>query len=181
MREEFGIRESRFGIRDLGLGIRESRNGRRARASVRRDRSAVSSVVGFILSFALSALILIVSMFSFTSMQESVYARSAEMELKDLGNRVVAGISESIEVRRNFPNATYSRTISLPAEIKGHQYYVEATGDRVYVNSTDGKIRIASTTYKASAENVFIFGRIYSSSMYLIVSMDAGRVEIRSG
>ena len=184
-RARFSILGSPFSVLHSRRSIPDSSHTRRARASVRlfRNDSAVSSVVGFILSFALSAMILIVSIFAFTSMQDSVYARAAEIELKDLGNRVVAGISESLEVRRNFPNATYSRTIPLPAAIKGREYYVEATSDRVYVNTTDGRIHVASTTYKASAEGASISGRAYSSSMYLVVTFlgDTGRIEVGSG
>lgn len=147
------------------------------------DVSAVSSVIGYIFSFGLSALILIVSINSFTSIQQTTYDRAVEIELIDAANRIVAGVNAAVDVHRSFPNATYCRQVSIPGEIKGRHYSISATQDTIYVNTTDGRINKSSTTYKASAEGILISGMIYSGSDYVIVQLDGrgNTIEIRSG
>lgn len=146
------------------------------------DTLAVSSVIGYIFSFALSAIILIISLNSFTSMQDTTYERAVEIELLDAANRIVAGINTAVDTHRSFPNATYSRYVSIPGAIKGRQYSIVATNDTVYVNTTDGRVHKSSTTYKASAEGILISGIVYSGPDFILVQLNGreNNIEIRS-
>lgn len=146
------------------------------------DKNGVSAVVGFILSFLISALILSASILAFTSALDITYRRAAEMELQDLANRIVAGVEHAVEIYIKFPNATYVRTIPVLEEVKGRQYYIQATNDTIYVNTTDG-ISVKSTTYRAEVIGIKISGKVYSGARSLSIYLkgEEKMIEIRGG
>lgn len=136
-----------------------------------RDDQAVSEVIGFVLSFALSAVFLLVAMSSFWSAKENTDSVVTAVELKTIANRVAAKIVEASLVAQEFPNATLNVTIPLPQQLNGREYYVVATPAVVYVNSTDGALTASATTFKLDAvPEVQVSGRVVSANEVLVVS-----------
>ncbi len=142
------------------------------------DNSAVSSVISFVFAFGLSALILIMSFNSLSTVRETVRVQAVENEMSDVANRIAAGINIAVDVYRSNPNATYSRAISVPAQIGGFQYYVSISSSAVYANTTDGLVHKSSTTYNADEEGVQITGIAHSGAGYVVITLYGTQAKI---
>lgn len=141
------------------------------RRGLRGDDSAVSEIIGFVLSFALSAVFLLIAMNSFWVAKDNTDGVVTAVELKTIANRVATRIVEAGLTAQEFPNATFNVTVPLPQELNGRPYYVEARAWAVYVNSTDGTLTANSTTFKLDAvDKVLVTGRVHSSNEMLVVS-----------
>lgn len=87
-----------------------------------RDDRAVTEVLGFILMFALSALILIVSMRAFNAAQANSNDLVAAVELRNVANRLSSRVVQAAIVSQEFPQADFNVTVKVPAEIAGYRY-----------------------------------------------------------
>lgn len=133
--------------------------------------SAVSEVIGFVLSFALSAIFLLIAMNSFWVAKDNTDGVVTAVELKTIANRVAARVVEAGLSAQEFENATLNVTVPLPQELNGRGYYVEARAWAVYVNSTDGTLTASATTFKLDAvPDVQVTGRVQSSDEVLVVT-----------
>jgi hypothetical protein len=153
-----------------------------SRPLLRRNDDGVSEVIGFVLSFALSAVFLLIAMNSFWVAKDNTDGVVTAVELKTIANRVAARIVEAGLSAQEFPNATLNLTVALPQELNGHLYYVNATASMVYVRSTDGTLSASATTFKLDAvTNMTVSGRVDSSSERLVVtySLQSGKPNIR--
>jgi len=117
------------------------------RAFARRDE-AVNEVMGYIMMFLLSAVVLVMSLQSFTASKESSEEIVATAEAQSLANRVAGHLLEMSKAADEFPNASYSVTFTVPEQIAGEPYYVEATPASVAVETVSGSLRATSSTYK---------------------------------
>lgn len=93
--------------------------------SRRGDDAAVTEVLGFILMFALSAFILIVSMRSFNAAQDNSNALVGAVELRNIANRVSSRVVQAGIISQEFPQAEFSVTVKVPDEIAGYRYGVQ--------------------------------------------------------
>ncbi len=155
---------------------------RTGRPLLRRDDRGVSEVIGFVLSFALSAIFLLIAMNSFWAAKDNTDGVVTAVELKTIANRVAARVVEAGITAQEFPNATLHLTVALPQELNGHLYYVEATPSMVYVRSTDGAFSASATTFKLDAvAGLQVRGVVHSSDERLIVtySLQGGAPTIR--
>lgn len=153
-----------------------------ARPLLRRDDGGVSEVIGFVLSFALSAIFLLIAMNSFWVAKDNTDGVVTAVELKTIANRVAARVVEAGLSAQEFPNATLDLTVALPQELNGHLYYVDATASAIYVRSTDGSLSASATTFKLDAvTGLTVSGRVHSSDERLIVtySLQNGAPTIR--
>ena len=141
------------------------------RARFAGNDEGVSEVIGFVLSFALSAMFLLIAMNSFWTAKDNTDSVVTAVELKTIANRVASKIVEAGLASQEFPNATLNVRVALPQELNGHPYYVVATPGVVYVNSTDGTLTATATTFKLDAvPNLTVTGRVVSSNELLVVS-----------
>jgi len=90
-----------------------------------RDEAAVNEVLGFILMFALSSIILIFSLRAFTTAQDSSNDLVAAVELKNIANRISARLVQAGNVGQEFPQAEFKVVIRLPDEIAGYRYTIQ--------------------------------------------------------
>jgi FlaG/FlaF family flagellin (archaellin) len=140
--------------------MRSRRPHRTASAS---DDRAVSEVIGFIMMFALSAMILVFTMRAFDTTHARTREASAGVQLQSVADRVSSRVVQAGLVAERFPNATFVVDVDLPAAIEGFGYTVTGTNQTVFVNSTDGQVETNSTTFETEAINgVWIHGTVYS-------------------
>lgn len=92
--------------------------------SRRGDDGAVTEVIGFILMFALSALILIVSMRAFNAAQANSNDLVAAVELRNIANRLSSRVVQAAIVSQEFPHADFDVTVKVPMDIAGYHYSV---------------------------------------------------------
>lgn len=138
---------------------------------MRADDAAVNEVLGFILSFALSAIFLMLAMSSFWQARNNSDSVITATELRSIADRVAAGIVEAGLVGQEWPNATMNITIQIPQALNGHDYYVNATRSLVYVNATDGFASASASTFKLDAVSGFaVGGKAYSGNEHVTVT-----------
>lgn len=148
---------------------RRNPNPRHPRAMARREE-AVSEILGYILMFALSSVILVVSLQSFTSAKQGSEDIVSSVEMRSLADRVSARLLEASKVAQEFPNATYNITLRVPTTIGGETYRVSTTSTLVTVETLNGGTRATASTYKLDAiPDLRVGGAVYSSDGHITV------------
>lgn len=131
----------------------------------------MSEVLGFILSFALSAVFLMIALNSFYAAKGNTEAVVTAVELRAIADRVAARVVEAGLIGQEFPNATYNVTLPIPVELNGLPYYVNATATAIYVNATNGELSASASTLRLDAVTGFaVFGRAESSNGHVTVT-----------
>lgn len=131
----------------------------------RGDDQAVSEVLGFVLSFALSAVFLMIALSSFYTARNNTEAVVSAVELRAIADRVASRVIEAGLIGQEFPNATYNVTVAIPTDLSGQPYYVVATATTVFVNATSGDISASASTLRLDAVTGFaVSGRAESSN-----------------
>lgn len=137
---------------------------RNSRPSLCADEGAVQEVVGFILMFALSSVILLISVQSFMGAKESSEEVLAGVELKAIATRVSSRLVDAGIVAQDFPDATFTVTLSVPRQVAGYEYEVEARPSEVVVTSLEGGLSARATTFRLEAlAGLTVSGSAYSS------------------
>lgn len=138
----------------------------------RRD-DAASEIMGYIMMFALSAGVLVISLQSFSVAKESSEELVASSEMQAIANRVAARLVEVSKVAEEFPNATYNVTLRVPEQIQGRNYRVHVNETDVRVATPEGDLAANATTFKLDAvTDLTINGTALSSSGRVIVSYE---------
>lgn len=135
------------------------------RSSFARDEG-VSEVVGYILTFALSAIILLISVQSFTVARNNSDGVVTGVELKSIANRVASRVIEAGLVSQEFENSTFNVTIAIPKDLNGHEYTVEVDNEEVTVRAIDGTATATASTLRLDAvADLQVSGaKVYSSN-----------------
>ncbi|MEA3202142.1 MAG: hypothetical protein QOE90_3570 [Thermoplasmata archaeon] len=136
----------------------------------RRDDRAVSEVIGFILSFALSSVFLLIALGTYYQASGNTDNVITGVELKGVADRVATRIVDAGLIAQEFPNASLNITMDLPQTANGHSYLVTATATAVWVNATDGVAQSNSTTFKLDqVSGISISGSVYSTQERIVV------------
>lgn len=138
---------------------------------------AVNEVVGYIIMFAVSSIILIVAVRSLTEAREGAEEVVSAVEFKNLANRVSARVVQAGIVAQDFPEASFSTTLNLPSDVDGRPYYIQATSVAVYVNASKNDVTVNATTFKLDAlatlqvyvEDALLEARVRSHEETLVV------------
>jgi hypothetical protein len=117
--------------------------------------------IGYIYTFMISALLMTAITLTTATMIRETSRASVVCEARDVLSRVIDCIEDAIYMGTQHPHATYIKELSLPREIHGVEYEIEATNDAVYVNSTDGYIEIKG---KLASSYITISGSVLSSA-----------------
>lgn len=137
----------------------------------RNDDSGVSEVIGFVLSFALSAVFLMMALTSFYTAKNNTEAVVSAVELRAIADQVASAVIEAGLVGQEFEHATYNRSVSIPHDLNGVPYYVVATRGTIYANATGEQFAASASTLKLDAVTGFIVtGRVDSSQQRVIVT-----------
>lgn len=113
---------------------------------------AVSEVIGFILMFALSSVILLISVHSFTAAKNDSAAVLAAAEMKSIATRVSSRLVEAGLVSQDFPEAKFNVTLEMPRQVAGYEYKVEIYSKAVNVTGLSGvPAPTSSTTFRLDA------------------------------
>lgn len=137
----------------------------------RKDDQGVSEIIGFVLSFAISSIFLMIAMTSFYTAKNNSDSVITATELKAIADRIASAVVEAGLVGQEYPNSTMNISVALPQQLNGHDYRVDAHNYGVLVNSTDGAFFANATTFKLDAVTTFeVYGEAYSSNEHLTVS-----------
>jgi hypothetical protein len=153
---------------------------RRAPRALRRDDAAVSEVIGYIMVFALSAGVLILSLQAFMLSRDTTDNLRAAQTLRIVSERVAAEVQQASIVAAEMSDASYEGQVSLPT-LSGRSFYIQAWGDRVYANSTDGRILAESGVLNVQElGSLTLQGTVQGSQGYVKVRYDRVAAGTRS-
>ncbi|MFA5862955.1 MAG: hypothetical protein WDA16_14785 [Candidatus Thermoplasmatota archaeon] len=141
------------------------------RRLLHKNDSGISEVIGFVLSFAISSIFLMLAMSSFYTAKNNSDSVITATELTAIADRIAAAVIEAGLVGQEFPNASMNISLTLPQQLNGHDYHVDAHNYGILVNSTDGAFTANATTFKLDAIAQYaVYGSAYSSNEHLTVS-----------
>lgn len=134
----------------------------------RRNDKAVTEVIGYVLSFALSAIFLLIALNVFSAARGNTEHVVTGVELKTIADRVAGHVVELGLVSQEFPNATMEIRLVIPQSLNGKLYTVTATAAKVSAATNDAQITVDSTTYKTeSLPDIAVGGDVDSSNEQL--------------
>lgn len=135
-----------------------------------RDDRAVTEVIGYVLSFALSAIFLLVALNLFYTAKGNTEDVVAAVELRSISDRVATRVIEAGLVSQEFPNASLSYTIFIPQSLDGRPYYVGASPSQITAATVDGILSAATTTYKLEVvPDIVVKGVVQSSAERVLI------------
>lgn len=142
----------------------------------RSDDAATVEVIGFILAFALSSVLLVYSTQAFMRSQETTDHVVAGVELRAVANRVSTRILQAGIIAEDFPNATYTLRVRIPEDTVGRPYQLNATEANVTASLVLETLATNATTYKLDAlDHLYVDGGVYSSAKQIEVTYNFTR------
>ncbi|MFH1101095.1 MAG: hypothetical protein V1726_03560 [Methanobacteriota archaeon] len=133
---------------------------------------AVSNILGYVLAFSIASMIMMSTMLVTTSLISDKTNDAAGLEAQNLANAVADAVVDVITVVQSMPDANYSRSVELPLDLVGLNYYVEVTNTTVFVNSTDGVVSKSCSNYDGTDLDITIAGRVSGDEGGLTLSYD---------
>lgn len=126
--------------------------------------SGDQEVIGFILAFLLSTIVLVISMQAFVATRQSSETLQTAVQLELVANRVANQVTQASAIAQDSKgasNTSYERVLRLP-ELSSVDYYLELATDVVWANTTDNRVAANSTTFRTSAIAALnISGRVH--------------------
>lgn len=136
----------------------------------RMDDEATSEVVGYILSFALSSIFLLIALTTYYQASGNTDSVVTAVELKAIADRVATRVVDAGLVAQEFPNASLNISMDLPQTVNGHSYLVTASPTTITVKATDGSVTASSSTFKLEAVGgISVSGSVYSTQERIII------------
>lgn len=118
----------------------------------RRNDEAVTEVIGYVLSFALSAVFLLIALNVFYTARGNTDDVVTGVELKTIASRIAGRIVEAGLISQEFENATLDLVVVIPQALNGRGYEITATSALVTVSTSDGTLAATATTFKLDAQ-----------------------------
>lgn len=135
------------------------------------DDAGFSEVIGFILSFALSAIFLLIALTTYYQASGNTDNVVTGVELKAVADRVSTRVVDAGLLGQEFPNASLNITMDLPQTANGHSYKVSANATTIWVNATDSSVSASASTFKLDAvSGVVVSGSVYSTQERIVIS-----------
>lgn len=141
----------------------------------RRNDEAVTEVIGYVLSFALSAVFLLIALNVFHAARGNTEEVVTGVELKTIADRVASRVVELGFVSQEFENATMNVTMNIPQMLAGRLYEITIAPDdkTIIVATDDGALSASSTTYRTEVlPNIQVSGSADSSNERVIIQYD---------
>src|SRR5258708_3078688 len=116
-----------------------------------RDDKAVTEVIGYVLSFALSAIFLLLALNVFWAARANTQEVTTGVELKALADHIGARVVEMGAISQEFPNATMNVSVNIPQSLDGQIYTITASSYNITVQTKDQSLTANSTTFELNA------------------------------
>ena len=136
------------------------------------DKHAVSEVLGYALTLALAAVVVLSATYMVNTTIEDKKVEAAEITAKVLSNRVANAVTNVWKIKQQYPNANYSIKLNIPTKLSGFEYYIELTNNAIFVNTTNGRVKFKRPLYNEISERLSgdLTGKVYGSQGVLNVS-----------
>lgn len=135
------------------------------RRSRSRNDEAVTEVIGYVLSFAISAIFLLISLNVFHAARANTEEVVTGVELKTIADRVAGRIVELGLVSQEFPAARMNVTLNIPQTLNGRLYTITAAPALITVETNDAELSATATTFKTDViTGISVSGDVDSSN-----------------
>lgn len=124
----------------------------------------MTEVIGYVLSFAISAIFLLISLNVFHAARANTEEVVTGVELKTIADRVAGQIVELGLVSQEFPNARMNVTLNIPQALSGRLYTIDADEALITVSTNDGDLSATATTFKTDVIAGIVIGGSVDSS-----------------
>lgn len=101
------------------------------------DTRAVSPLIGYILTFAITSMLVLTVIWTSSDVLDRRHKAAARLQLEDLAHRVANAVEEAFHVVDANPDADYRKRLPLPREVRGFAYVVEVNETDVFVNASN--------------------------------------------
>lgn len=143
---------------------------KRLRRLIRND-DGVTEVIGYVLSFAISAIFLLLALNVFWAARANTDHVTTGVELKTIADRVAARMVELGQVSQQFPNSTLTANVLIPQSLNGRIYTIKAAPADVTVSTNDGELSAKASNFKVEAlPGIDVDGEVDSSNAKLVVT-----------
>lgn len=135
-----------------------------------RKNSAVSHLMGYMLTLALTTVIITVTIITTNSLIDNKAKQAAEIYAENIANQVSSAISNLCEMKKQYPNAKYTLDLDIPAKLVNRfNYYIEIDDNNAIVESYNGMVKKSCSLYNVTIENAIdvVGGRIDATNMVL--------------
>lgn len=119
-----------------------------------RDDRAVSPVIAYILTFAITSGFLIITLMSSATLLDRKHREAARHQFDNLTHRIANALEESIYVVNANPDAHYEKRLPLPDNVRGFDYEIDVDDRIVHVNATNGQIRTDTVVHNPNDRDV---------------------------
>lgn len=127
------------------------------------DERGVANLVAYLFSFSIASMMMVSSVFITNGIVENKTNQIAGLEAQSAANKIAYGIIEAIMSRQFNSGSNYTKTLDIPLDLAGLNYYIEITDTMVYVNTSYGWVSKSCSIYNAGDSNIGIStGRISS-------------------
>jgi len=141
------------------------------------NKNGISNVLGYLLSFAIASIVMVSAVIITSGIINNRTAAVAELQAQSIANKVADAIVEAVTVDQSMPEGDYTKTMDIPLDIAGRQYYIDITDAAVYVNTTDGVVSKSAPTYGAGSSKTGISSdTIYSGGGEIEISLERSDV-----
>ena len=82
-----------------------------------RKNSAVSHLMGYMLTLALTTVIITVTIITTNSLIDNKAKQAAEIYAENIANQVSGAVISLIEMKKQYPGANYSLDLEIPAKV----------------------------------------------------------------
>lgn len=134
-----------------------------------RDDRGVTEVVGFILSFAISAIFLLIALNTFYTAKGNTDAMVQGVELKTIADQVASRVVEAGLVGQEFPESRMDLALDIPQTINGVSYTIRIDNDAVRVSADDGSATATATTFRLDAVSGMVVSGTVRSELERVV------------
>lgn len=137
---------------------------------MRERDDGVTEVIGYVLSFAISAIFLLIALNTFYSARANTEDVLTGVEIKAIADKVAAHVVAAGLVAQEFPNATVEEVFDIPPQLNGRGYNIEGASDKITVKSPIGGLSATGTTLKLDASGITVSGLVYSSQERITIT-----------
>ena len=142
-------------------------------------QNAVANILGYLFSFTLISMIMLISLMTTTSIVDQKKQEAAGLEAQNVANQISDAMIDTVTVSESLPYAQYYSLLNLPQKFAGLDYNVTLTNEEVTVSTTDGRIQKSTLNYNTENLQVDISGKLTSGEKSVIAKVFATRSSIR--
>lgn len=148
----------------------------------RGDDRAVSPLVGYILTFAVTSALVVTVIWASSTALDRRHRAAAEIQLRDLATRTVNALEEAFHVTDANPNVEYEKRLPLPSDIRGFSYRIDVNATHVVAEAIPATADLRVQTVLHNPQDRAVDGTVVQRLAAVVEhDPDTGQLTLRGG